>query len=127
MSSKPDRTEPITVAAVDAAGLQAEALAALAGASTLAELTELRTRYLGRKSELKQALREVRDRESGMTLNAVRERLEAAIDQKREALERDRLDRALAEQVVDVTLPGETFERGHYHLITQIRREVEDI
>ena len=35
----------------------------------LAELDEARVRYLGRKSELKQALREVRDRETGMLLN----------------------------------------------------------
>ena len=39
-----------------------------------------RVEYLGRKSALKLALREVRDRETGMTLNALRERLEAAID-----------------------------------------------
>ena len=71
MSVKPDNPEPATVAAVDAAALQEEALAALAAAATADELTELRTRYLGRKSELKQALRNVRDRETGMTLNAL--------------------------------------------------------
>ena len=56
----------VTVAAVDAQALEAEALRAIAGASTLDELDAARVRYLGRKSELKQALRNVRDRESGM-------------------------------------------------------------
>ena len=37
-------------------------------------------RYLGRKSELALALREVRDRETGMLLNGIRQRLEAAVD-----------------------------------------------
>ena len=44
------------------------------------EIENARVEYLGRKSALKQALREVRDRETGMALNALRERLESAID-----------------------------------------------
>jgi phenylalanyl-tRNA synthetase alpha chain len=112
---------------VDAQALENEALSAIAGATTTAELDDVRVRYLGRKSELKQALREVRDRETGMVLNAVRERLEAAVDEQQAALERADLEQALTGESVDVTLPGETFPRGHLHLITQIRREVEDV
>ena len=59
-----------TVAAVDAQALETEALGAIGSAATADELEAARVRYLGRKSELKQALREVRDRETGMTLNA---------------------------------------------------------
>src|SRR2546429_9658183 len=88
--------EPATVAAVDAAALEQEALAAAAAASTPAELTELRTRYLGRKSDLKQALRTVRDRETGMTLNAVRERLEEAFARQESEPERSEVDRPLS-------------------------------
>jgi len=112
---------------VDVQALEREAQSAFAGASTLAELDEARVRYLGRKSDLKQALREVRDRESGMSLNAVRESLEAAVGARQEELERAELDRSLADEVVDVTLPGEAQRRGHLHLITQIRREIEDV
>ena len=42
------------------------------GGDPRTRLEEVRVRYLGRKSELKLALREVRDRETGMALNAVR-------------------------------------------------------
>ena len=42
-------------------------------------------------------------------------------------LERAELDRRLTEEVADITLPGEARPRGKLHLITQIRREVEDI
>jgi len=117
----------VTVAAVHAKALETEALSAISSAETLDELDAARIRYLGRKSELKQALRDVRDRETGMSLNAVRERLEQAVEQRRTALERVELDRRLAEGAVDVTLPGTPVSRGHLHLITQIRREVEDI
>ena len=57
--------------------------------------SDVRVEYLGRKSELKLALREVRDRETGMALNALRERLEAAIDAREAELSRAELDRRL--------------------------------
>ena len=62
-----------------------------------------------------------------MVLNAVRERLEAELGARSSLLERAEIERKLVEDVVDVTLPGEAAPRGHLHLITQIRREIEDI
>ncbi len=112
---------------MDAERLENEALSAIFGASTLAELDDARVRYLGRKSDLKLALREVRDRETGERLNALRQQLEAAVEERSTALSRERLDTALATEQVDVTLPGVRTPRGHLHLITQIRREVEDV
>jgi phenylalanyl-tRNA synthetase alpha chain len=112
---------------VDVAALEAEAQSAVAGASTTAELEQARVRFLGRKSDLKQALRNVRDRESGMTLNAARERLETAFDAREEELGRAELDRALTQEQVDVTLPGEPVRRGGLHPLTQVRRDVEDV
>jgi phenylalanyl-tRNA synthetase alpha chain len=116
----------VTVAAVDVEALEREAQGAITAASTRAALDDARVRYLGRKSELKQALRGVRDRESGMSLNAARERLEAAFDARESELEWAELDRTLTEDVVDVTLPGTELPRGHVHLLTQMRREIED-
>ena len=104
---------------------ESQAGQAVAGAATLDELDQARTTYLGRKSELKQALRQVRDRETGMTLNALRERLEQAVDGRAQQLESARLERTLAAGAVDVTLPGEQPPRGHLHLVTQMRRDVE--
>ncbi len=112
---------------MDAEQLENEALSAISGASTLVELDDARVRYLGRKSELKQALREVRDRDSGAVLNTLRERIEQAVAERRDVLQQADLDRALTEEVVDVTLPGEEVPRGHRHLISQIRREVEAV
>ena len=112
---------------MDLDGLEREATAAVAAATSLDEVEQARVRYLGRKAELPQALRAVRDRETGMALNALRDRLETAIGARHDELEREELDRRLREETIDVTLPGEAPPRGHLHLITQIRREVEDI
>ena len=74
-----------------------EALGAIAAAATLDEVDDARVRYLGRKSELAQALRGVRDRESGMLLNGVRQRLDAAVEERRSAIEREELERLYAD------------------------------
>jgi phenylalanyl-tRNA synthetase alpha chain len=110
---------------VDAAALEREAEGAIASAATPSELDDARVRYLGRRSDLKQALRAVRDRETGMTLNAVRERLEAAFTAREAELERARL--AQLDETLDVTMPGERLQRGRLHPLTQIRREIEDV
>ena len=112
---------------MDADALVTEALSAVSSSSTIDELDDARVRYLGRKSELKQALREVRERETGMALNAARQRIEEAVAARQEELERVELDRALGEEQLDVTLPGDVQRRGRLHVVTQVRREVEDI
>jgi phenylalanyl-tRNA synthetase alpha chain len=102
------------------------ALTAIAAASSDEELDGARVTYLGRKSELAQALRGVRDRESGMLLNGIRSRLEEAVEARDRQLKADAYAVA-AGSGVDVTIPGEPVRRGRLHLLTQIRREIEDI
>ena len=111
---------------MDPKALETEAQSAIAGAATLSELEDARVRYLGRKSDLAQALRAVRDRETGMTLNSLRDRLEAQVEQRRAELERAELNQRLAGDEVDVTWPGEQFPVGHLHPTTQTRRQIED-
>ena len=107
---------------MDVEALEGEALAAIAEARSADELEEVRVRTLGRKSPLKLALREVRDRESGMALNAVRERVEQALRPAGRARPgRRRIP------TFDPTLPGAEIPRGSYHLITQLRRQIEDV
>jgi phenylalanyl-tRNA synthetase alpha chain len=112
---------------MDAQALENEAKSAISGAKTLDELDEARVRYLGRKSTLKQALREVRDPERGRALNTLREELELAMKAREAVLRGADLEQRLAEERIDVTLPGKATKRGHLHLITEIRREVEDV
>ncbi|MEO8290055.1 MAG: phenylalanine--tRNA ligase subunit alpha [Gaiellaceae bacterium] len=112
---------------MDVQALESKATSAIAGATTLDELDEARVRYLGRKSELKQALRDVRDPETGRVLNTLRETLERSVSEREAALRGEELGRRLGEEQVDITLPGQAMRRGHLHLVTQVRREVEDI
>ena len=83
-----------SLAAVDWTAYEQEALSAIADGA----LDDARVRYLGRKSELAQALRGVRDRESGMLLNGVRARLEEAVEERERQLEPAPRYEAAAEQ-----------------------------
>ena len=112
---------------MDVEALERAALAAVAAAASTDDIEAVRVEYLGRKSALPLALREVRDAETGRALNAVRERIESSVSARAAELERAELDRRLAEERVDVTLPVAAHARGRLHLITQIRREVEDV
>jgi phenylalanyl-tRNA synthetase alpha chain len=114
--------------------LRSEAEAAIAQAQTADELEELRVRYLGRKSELTTLLRGIRDLPPeqrgpvGKAANEARVTLEQVLDLRREGLEADELETRLQQDRIDVTLPGDPPRpTGHLHLITQTRRDIEDV
>jgi phenylalanyl-tRNA synthetase alpha chain len=115
-----------SLAAVDWAAYEEQAQQATSAALSEAELDEARVRFLGRKSELAQALRAVRDRESGMLLNGIRSRLDEAVASRQRELTQLAY-REAAEREIDVTIPGTPVVRGRLHILTQVRREIEDI
>src|SRR3954468_5696552 len=114
--------------------LRAEAEEAVAGAPSSAALEELRVRYLGRKAELPNLLRGVaqlppEERGTvGRAANQARQALEGLIEQRAEELEATELDTKLAQDRIDVTLPGDPPQPvGRLHLVTQTWRELEDV
>ena len=105
--------------------IRGEGEAAIAAAGTVAELQELRVRYLGRKAELTQMLRSIGDLPPeqrgpvGKGANEVQATLEDLLGRRRSALEAAELERAWAPTPIDVTLPGDPpAAPGHLHLIT---------
>jgi phenylalanyl-tRNA synthetase alpha chain len=114
--------------------IRAEAEAAIAAAASVTELETLRIRYLGRKAELTQMLRSIKDLPPeqrgpvGKGGNEVKQTLEAQLEGRIGALDAVELDERLRSDAIDVTLPGDPPRRaGHLHLITETRREIEDV
>jgi phenylalanyl-tRNA synthetase alpha chain len=114
--------------------LRDEAESAIATADSTTTLEELRVRYLGRKAELPNLLRGVaqlpaEERGSvGRAANQARQALEALIEQRTTELEASELDAKLAQDRIDVTLPGEPPQPiGRLHLLTATWRELEDV
>src|SRR3954465_6363527 len=130
-------------AMADLDSLRTEAEAAIAAASSSAELEELRVRYLGRKSELTQTLRSIGELPPeqrgpvGKEANEVRRALEGLLERQTAQLGAGGARGALAgprgagaggggpeerpaEDRVDVTLPGDPpMHAGHLHLVSQ--------
>jgi phenylalanyl-tRNA synthetase alpha chain len=111
-----------------------EAQAAIAAAQSTQQLEEQRVRYLGRRAELPNLLRGVAELPpeargpTGKAANQARQALEAMLEQRAQQLGAQELDRRLERDRVDVTLPADPLpELGRLHLITQTRRELEDI
>jgi phenylalanyl-tRNA synthetase alpha chain len=102
------------------------AIEAFGAVGTPDELADVTVRFLGRRAPLPQALRGVRDRETGQRLNGLRARLEESQGEAEARLRLAELESSLRDDGFDPTLPGEAPPVGTLHPITQVRRIVED-
>jgi phenylalanyl-tRNA synthetase alpha chain len=114
--------------------LREEFEAALREAADPAAMQALRDRYVGRKSGAVTALMKSLGglaadarREAGQELNALKEHVEARLEEARRRLESRSRDERLAREKVDVTLPGRAAAMGRLHPLTRTRQELEDI
>ena len=116
------------------AELAAEGLEAVDAAPTSDALEEARIRFLGRKAELPNLLRTVAElpaderAATGKAANQARQALERALERRHGELAASELGRRLEQDRVDVTLPADPLPNlGGLHLLTQTRREIEEI
>ena len=113
--------------------LKERSLSEIKQSSSMEELDSLRVKYSGKKGELTAILKgmgklSAEERpEMGKIANEVREAIETAISETREEIKKIELEKRLAEEVIDVTMPGKTFKVGKRHPITQIIDEVTEI
>ena len=110
-----------------------EALARIAASDSLAALDELRVHWLGRKGLLTEqlkglaALKAAERPAAGALINAAKARIQEAIELRRAALERELVERELAQGAIDVTLPGRGETSGALHPVTRVRQRIEDL
>lgn len=113
--------------------IKTTALAALESVQDETAIEAWRVAHLGRSSPLMQvfsglgALSKEERPAVGQKANEVKKALEAAFGARSETLRQAALARALAEERLDVTLPGRPLARGRLHPDTQILRELYQI
>jgi len=121
------------MAGPDIARMREQALADVAGADDSRALDQVRVALLGKKGRLTAELKNLgslppdQRREAGQALNLLKRELDQAVQARREALERAELDRRLAGETVDVTLPGRAVDPGGPHPVTRAMRRIVEI
>lgn len=117
----------------DLTSIEAHVKEGLAQAASMEALEALRVGVLGKKGSLTQIMRSMgkvapEERPAmGQLANTVRGNVEAALAARRDELSAELMERRMAADACDVTLPGRTLSLGTQHLISQIREEIEDI
>ena len=102
-------------------------------ASTSEELAQVQSQFLGKKSKLVSAKKELgslpaEERAStGKELNSLRSQIEQLIADRKAVLQETEWNSKFAEERQDLTEKLNTINRGHLHLITQARDELEDV
>ncbi len=101
--------------------------------SSLEELNEFRVKTLGRKGEITQLLRGLKDLNAderlavGKAANELKEKLEKMITARHEDIRRRQLEIQLLNEKIDVTLPGLPRQCGGKHPLTLISEEIQEI
>ncbi len=113
--------------------LTEEALTLVNNANELTILDQVRVDYLGKKGQLTALLKTLgtlsnEERPAaGAKINDAKQQVQDAIQQKKTALENDRINEKLASETIDVTLDGRDSSRGSLHPVTQTIARIEAI
>lgn len=113
--------------------LKQEAIDKVKNASTVKELQDVRVAYLGKKGPITDLLKgmgklpaEERPK-MGALVNVVREEVTAVLDERLVLLEESAIQQQLANESIDVTLPGRPVKTGNHHPLTRVIEEIEDL
>jgi phenylalanyl-tRNA synthetase alpha chain len=110
-----------------------QALQQFAATSDEAELEQIKAKYLGKEGSLTTLLKglgklSAEERPAaGARINQVKQGIEAALQQRRDALQRDKLAQRLAAESLDVTLPGRGTSTGGLHPVTRTLERIETL
>ena len=113
--------------------IKTQALADIHNAIDAVSLDAVRVRVLGKKGELTAVLKQMGRLSAeerpvmGQIANSVRASLEEKLEQRKAELQAAALERRLAEEAVDVTIPGKEVEMGHQHPMNKVLQEVKEI
>ena len=118
---------------IDLDKLVSKAIAEFGGTKDAAELERIKAGYLGKSGALAGAMKDLAKlaaearREAGARINAAKDRIETALADRRKELASARLDARLAEEALDVTLPGRGRGRGGIHPVIRTSQRIEAI
>ena len=105
----------------------------LAKASYIADIDEIRAKYLSRKgefNEIKKNLKNLSDEDKrtvGSLANDITQKLENSLKEKHDEFYRKELNEKLLKERIDITLPGKYTPTGRVHPLTSTTNEIVSI
>ena len=109
------------------------ALIAIAASSDEKSLEQLRVDFLGKKGSLTDLLKglgKLAQEErpaAGESINQAKLQIQQALDARREVLVQEALERQLASELVDITLPGRRYDHGGLHPVSRTIERIQAI
>lgn len=109
------------------------AIAAFAAINDADQLEQAKARYLGKAGALTGLLKGLSKLPAaerpafGSRVNAAKERLEAALQERRDLIEARKLEVRLGQEALDVTLPGRGIGKGGRHPVTRTMERIESL
>ncbi|MFC0187939.1 phenylalanine--tRNA ligase subunit alpha [Fictibacillus aquaticus] len=113
--------------------LKVEALEKISAAADLKELQNIKVAYLGKKGPITEVLKGMGKLSAeerpvvGAFANEVRDGIQQGLDAKSTQLEEAEISKRLAEETIDVSLPGRPAKKGSAHPLTSVVEEIEDL
>jgi phenylalanyl-tRNA synthetase alpha chain len=110
-----------------------EASGAFAATSNPDELEQVKARFLGKSGQITELLKGLgklppeEKKSAGAAINRVKEAVETALNARREAIKLAALESRLAEEALDITLPGRGEVRGGIHPVTRTLERIEGL
>ena len=110
-----------------------ETIAKIQEINSMQELNDLRVKVLGKKGELTEILRGMKNLSPeerpvvGALVNTVKDEIDSAISNAEEVLKQKELDRKLEEEKIDITLPSSKITRGSKHPINRTIEQIQDL
>ncbi len=107
-----------------------ETLEQVNASQNLEALEKIRISVLGKKGALSAVLRGMGSVSAaerpkiGAAANEWKQKIESALESRRDALENQQLDQKIQNEKIDVTRPGVQLHRGHLHPLTQTTRKL---
>lgn len=97
------------------------------------ELQDKKAEFLGKKGVLSQYLSDMKDLPNeekpkfGQAINDIKTQINAFFEAAKERIEKAAVSKKLAEEAIDVTLPGKDIHVGAKHVLSKVIEELEDI
>ena len=113
--------------------LQENAIKKIKDSKNVNELNESKAEFLGKKSPISEIMSKMKElsvdmkKDVGQRVNAFKQKVEETVNARLNEIKEEEVNKKLASEEIDVTLPGKEMLEGSMHVLSKTVEELEDI